>query len=206
MKRLLLGAAVSVVVTFFLFVFMAFLVKPSSAGQAAKGTKLVEFTIVRPKETENLKKRTPPKKPEPPKEPPPPEMAEQVDRARPNVTFNVDLPKVETGLVGGGLYLGNLSNSGNMGDGDAIPMVVIQPTYPRKALMEGIEGFVRLKFTIMPDGSPKDVVIVEAKPRRIFEREALRAVYKWKFKPRVVDGKPVEQPNMYYTMQFKLEQ
>jgi protein TonB len=34
---------------------------------------------------------------------------------------------------------------------------------------------------------------VDAEPRRMFERNALRAIYKWKFKPRIVDGQPVKR-------------
>ena len=52
----------------------------------------------------------------------------------------------------------------------------------------------------------KDVEIVDANPRRVFDKNARRAIYKWRFKPRVVDGKAVEQPNMYYTLEFKLAQ
>ena len=35
--------------------------------------------------------------------------------------------------------------------------------------------------------------MIEAQPPRVFNREAIRAILKWKFKPRVVDGIAVER-------------
>jgi len=42
-------------------------------------------------------------------------------------------------------------------------------------------------------GTVKDPRVIEAEPARIFNREAIRAILKWKFKPRVVDGIAVER-------------
>jgi protein TonB len=72
-----------------------------------------------------------------------------------------------------------------------IPIVRIEPQYPRQALIEGVSGYVVIEFTIEPDGSVSDPKILESQPRRMFDRNAVRAIYKWKFKPRIVDGKPV---------------
>jgi protein TonB len=38
----------------------------------------------------------------------------------------------------------------------------------------------------------------------LFDREAIRAILKWKFKPRVVDGEAVER-RATQTIDFKLE-
>ncbi|MEN8718672.1 MAG: energy transducer TonB, partial [Oceanococcaceae bacterium] len=66
-----------------------------------------------------------------------------------------------------------------------------------------IEGWVKLEFTINPDGTVSDPRVVEAQPRRVFDSEARRAILKWKFKPRVVDGKPVAH-RATQTIEFKL--
>jgi protein TonB len=50
---------------------------------------------------------------------------------------------------------------------------------------------VEIEFTIEPDGTVSDPKIVASNPRRIFDRNAIRAIYRWKFKPRIVDGKPI---------------
>jgi len=69
---------------------------------------------------------------------------------------------------------------------------VIRPMYPQDAVMRGIEGWVKVEFTITDTGLVRDPRVVEAQPPRIFNREALRAILKWKFKPRIVGGVPVE--------------
>jgi len=203
MQRLIIGIGVGGTVTFALFVLMAYLIKTELKPPEDAELLTVQFSMVEPDDDVNLRERRLPKKPEPPKNPPPPKTQRVAKAERPKVqSMNLNLGKVDVGLAGSGLYLGPAG--GNMGDGEAIPMVIINPRYPRKASMEGIEGWVKFKFTISPDGSPKDVELVDAQPRRIFERDARRAIYKWKFKPKVVDGKAVEQHNMLYTMQFKL--
>jgi protein TonB len=35
--------------------------------------------------------------------------------------------------------------------------------------------------------------VIDANPKGVFEREAIRAAWRYKFKPKLVDGKPVEQ-------------
>ena len=59
--------------------------------------------------------------------------------------------------------------------------------------MDGTEGYVRCEVLIGPDGSVLDVKVLEAAPGRLFVRNALRAVRRWKFKPRIVDGVAVER-------------
>jgi len=88
--------------------------------------------------------------------------------------------------------------------GDAIPMVVIEPRYPKKALMEGVEGEVRFEFTVSKSGKVVEPTVIHSIPEGIFERNAKKAISEWKFKPRLVNGKAVEQSGMRYTMEFKL--
>lgn len=79
------------------------------------------------------------------------------------------------------------------GDGEAVPVLRIEPQWPRQAALAGTEGWVELAFTIRPDGSVADVVVLAAEPRRVFEQSAVNAIRKWRFKPRVVDGRAVER-------------
>ena len=74
-----------------------------------------------------------------------------------------------------------------------MPIVRINPQWPREALVEGIEGYVIVEVTIAADGSVRGVVVMESVPRRLFDRNVIRAVLKWKFKPRIVNGVPVER-------------
>ena len=90
-------------------------------------------------------------------------------------------------------------------EGDVIPIVRIDPQWPREALIEGIEGWVLVEFTITADGSVKDVKVLESEPRRVFNRNAIRAILKWKFKPRIIGGTAVER-QATQRIDFKLDQ
>ncbi len=124
--------------------------------------------------------------------------------AMPNL--QMDMPRLSTSGVAGGPFIGGVGRGGtgvSQGDGDLIPLVKIAPRYPRKAAVAGKEGWVKVEFTVTELGTVTDVKILDSKPRRLFDRAAKRAILKWKFKPRVVDGKPVPR-RAVQTIEFKL--
>ncbi len=204
MQRILIGLVVGSGITFSLFVLMAYLIKADVRPPIDPGRISIQISMVEPDDDINLLQRKLPKKQEPPKKPPPPKTRRIAKVEKPKLNnLNINMERIDVAVAGSGMYLGS-PGGGNMGDGEAIPMVVIQPRYPRQASMEGIEGWVKFKFTIQPDGTPTDVELLDANPRRVFERVARRAIYKWKFKPQIIDGKAVEQKGMIYTMEFKL--
>ena len=67
----------------------------------------------------------------------------------------------------------------------------VEASYPQRALRQRIEGWVELTFTVTASGDVSDVKVVDSQPRREFDREAIRALSQWKFKPRITNGKPV---------------
>ena len=84
-----------------------------------------------------------------------------------------------------------------------IPLVRIAPRYPREALVSGKTGFVTIKLTVDEDGKVIDAIISNSKPPKVFDKAALQAVLRWKFKPRVVNGVPVKQVGTT-TIEFNL--
>jgi protein TonB len=62
------------------------------------------------------------------------------------------------------------------------PTSQVTPTYPIAALSAEREGHVRLAITILPDGSVTDIEVVSANPPGYFERSAIDAVKKWRYK------------------------
>ncbi|MDO3377682.1 energy transducer TonB [Geoalkalibacter halelectricus] len=85
------------------------------------------------------------------------------------------------------------------------PVSQVPPVYPRRALMQGLSGWVKLTFIINEDGSVGDVEVVEASPRRgVFDHEAVRALSRWRFNPQTVDGRPVAA-YATITINFNLE-
>jgi len=142
------------------------------------------------------KNRRIPKKPPPPKNPPPPPKM-QVSKMEQSVQDmpQLDLPNLDVPVSGGeGMFIGSFASVDRTEEGDIIPIVVIRPIYPRDAAMQGLEGWVKIQFTITETGTVKSPRVIESEPPRVFNREAIRAILKWKFKPRVIDGVAVERP------------
>lgn len=57
------------------------------------------------------------------------------------------------------------------------------PRYPADALRSGTSGEVLVELTVGTDGSVTDARVLRATPARVFDREALAAVKRWKFEP-----------------------
>lgn len=62
------------------------------------------------------------------------------------------------------------------------------PHYPPSALRSRQEGWVVVSFTIDTEGRPRDIRVVDAQPRRIFDRAAIDAVDRYRFTPAMKDG------------------
>ncbi len=95
-------------------------------------------------------------------------------------------------------------NNGFASTQEPVPLVQVRPRYPSEAARKGVEGWVRLGFTITALGSVRDVRVIDAKPPRVFEETAIRTIERWKFKPQVVDGHPVARDNVVQTLKFSL--
>jgi len=67
----------------------------------------------------------------------------------------------------------------------------VDAQYPRDAQRGRTEGWVELSFTVTANGDVEAVEVANANPRRVFDREAIRALSQWKFSPRIENGKPV---------------
>jgi len=93
----------------------------------------------------------------------------------------------------------------NQTDRSATPLVRVEPRYPIEAARDGITGWVRLGFTIDHSGSVTDIKILAAEPANLFNREAIRALRRWKYQPQMVEGKPVNQLNMQVQLDFSLQ-
>lgn len=143
-------------------------------------------------ELETRERRKPPK-PEPPKQPPPPKM--KIETPPPeNVPMPFAMPKMNLPTtITGGPFIGNYVGGDLSGYSELIPLVRISPQYPRNAMRDRIEGWVELELVVNPDGTVRSARPLRAQPRGVFETAAIQAMLKARFKPKVVDGKPVEQ-------------
>jgi len=202
MVRFLVSILLGAAVTFALFSFMAFLV---SSGDRTKEEALeniiVEVNTTPPKSAAERRQRVPPPPPPPPKTPPKPQAPEpETNNDTSGLTFN--MPGVQLAGANAGM---SAPGAGFGRDGDATPIVRIEPKYPIQAARDGKEGWVTLSLTINEIGGVEDVDVIEAEPKRIFDKEAKRALRKWKYKPKVVDGKAMRQPGLTVRLDFKMD-
>ena len=93
----------------------------------------------------------------------------------------------------------------NIAEGDYLPIVRVAPVYPARAQSRGLEGYVDMSFTVTATGTVIDPIVVFS-TSGLFERAASRAVLKFKYKPRVVDGIPVNVPGVKTRITFKMEE
>lgn len=89
-------------------------------------------------------------------------------------------------------------------DKSEMPIVRVAPAYPRRALDRGIEGWVEVEFTVTEVGGVSDPKVLSAHPSSIFDRAALRAIERWKYEPKIVDGQPVSRPGVRTRLRFEL--
>ena len=186
---------------FMLFLIMYLMIKPGELDlESMKNRQMIDFIRVKKDDTLNERDRRLPDKPPPPKRPPPPEIDQPELKKLPTPMLDIELPDInmpidiDGALVGDGQFLG---------DGGLIPLVRIAPRYPRKALIEGREGFVVVELLVDEKGSVLSAKVVEANPSSIFNAAAIQAVLKWKFKPRVSGGVAVKQRGLT-TIEFKI--
>jgi len=155
--------------------------------------------FVRVEREENVARKKPkPKKPPTPDQPPPDMPPPQQDAVNPgSQVIGVAPLSTSADLSIGGFGLA-------VSDGDYLPIVKVEPVYPRRAMSRGMSGHVIVEFTVTRTGTVRDPFVVES-TSSIFERAALAAVLKFKYKPRVVDGEAIEVAGVRNKITFVLE-
>ncbi len=188
----------SIVTVSLLFIMQLLIVTGKQALTDPRERHKLEFVRVKRNENLNVEDIIPEKPPKPPETPPetPPQDMDNINPDAPKI--NVAPPAVSnTQDIGG-------PGGMNIAEGDYLPIVRVAPVYPARALSRGLEGFVDLQFTVTTTGTVKDPIVLQS-TSSLFERAAVRAVLKFKYKPRVVDGVPVEVQGVKTRISFQLE-
>ncbi len=196
--RFTTAVAVGGAVTFGLLFMMQLLI--ATGEEAVTDTdriRLDEFVRVERNEVIETKKQKPEKPPEPevPPEMPEPQNSNQFDNS---MSVSISAPSTQVNLNVTGVAFG-------VSDGEYLPIVKVAPVYPSRALSRGLEGYVIVEFTVTQAGAVKDVTVVES-TSSLFERAAVEAAFKFKYKPRVIDGVAVEVPGVRNKITFEITQ
>jgi periplasmic protein TonB len=87
----------------------------------------------------------------------------------------------------------------------SLPMVKFAPAYPSVATAKGIEGFVDVVFDVTETGATENIQIVYAEPAKIFNSAVLKAVARWKYKPKMEEGIPMKMYGLRERIRFNME-
>jgi protein TonB len=122
------------------------------------------------------------------------ETDKQIDLQPGLYAANFKAPVIQTGI----------KPSFGIDDGVARPIVRVEPKYPAIAARDGLEGWVKLSFSITTSGTVNNIQVLDAEPKRVFNQAAKRALAKWKYKPNIQAGKAQAQDGMMVMLDFKL--
>jgi protein TonB len=204
-SRFVRPVAYAALITFGMFWTMHLLIVGGKyIAEQRESLATVDFVRLKKESELETRERKKPPKPEPPKQPPPPKM--KVDTPPPDAPPTpFQMPKLDVPTnVSGGPFLGSYVGGDLSGYSELIPLVRIAPQYPRNAARDGIEGTVVFEVVINPDGTVKSARPIKAQPRGVFEAAAMQAIMKWKFKPKIEDGKAVESKGVQ-PIDFKMD-
>lgn len=72
--------------------------------------------------------------------------------------------------------------------GSLVPVSKVVPDFPREAQLASVEkGHVKARLTLDARGEVTRVDIVEANPRRVFDRAVVRSLSQWRYEPGSAD-------------------
>mgnify|MGYP000038052274 FL=1 len=192
-KDNLTNILIAVIITFSVFLLIQSLIsRDANIKNNKKKRNYIEFIKIN--ENDNLEERSRvlPDKPPQPKRPPQPEVELDDSKPPPMQNIDIDIPDFDLPTDFSGAFLGNVSNLGS-GTSQLIPLVKIAPRCPPEASRNGINGEVVLSLVVNASGKVESVKLVSSKPARVFNREASKAVRRWQFKPKTIDGVAVSQ-------------
>ncbi len=191
--RTFIGVVLATPITLALFLLMQYLVTPER-NLLEEVVETISIDITRAQREEDSDTNRELNRPDVEDQPPPPPPMD-TRTERPDLSgISVELPEIDTSV-----------GAGDIGpiDGDVQPLVRIEPDYPVRAQERGLEGFVRVGFTVTAEGTVTDVFVVETS-NRLFDRAAIRAVSRWRYNPRIVNGEPVPRPGQRARFDFNL--
>ena len=194
--RWILGMVVAAFLTFALFVAMKILI--SGDFKAQEKADDLSFEINPTVEDIKVVKRT--TKIDKVKKvitPPPPPQIERQQAAKPTeaiASLEGAIPEFEAPKIDRQNFKIQVS------DRDAQPLVRIPPIMPPRAEKS---GHCKVRFDVSPEGQPFNVVATSC-TQSLFQRASTKSVQKWKYNPKIVDGRSVARTGVESKITFRL--
>jgi len=212
--RYISAFVISCIMTLLLFVMMQKMLNfertNTQITQKISGLDFVRL-IREPREEKRPHKTQLPEQAKPPPKKKPPPKLQQLKVNKP-ILDKIVIPKyrLQSNLsLNDALYLGDfhknsLPQTGVTVDEEVVALVRIAPMYPSRAARIGIEGWVKMEVIIDHTGAVEKVTVLKAHPSNIFNRAAIKAMKRWRFRPKMVGGKAVSR-TAEQQMFFKLK-
>lgn len=195
--RYLSAAFVGVAITTALIWVMHILVEVSEAAGTDPGDRrplVIGRTVIEtPTSIDDVQ---PPERLPPPVDPPP-----LVPPAEPNGDGEtIGIPTTA------GTPAGPVFERGVFGPADSalINIITAHPDYPPVAARKGLEGQVIVQFDVTELGTVENAVVVET-TSTLFNKAAVRAAYRSRYKPKTVDGVPQRTHGLRKLFRFEME-
>jgi protein TonB len=225
--RIGLSFIAACVMALLLFVLMLSMVNPPRSKVEEELVAIANFVRMdKASETTTRSRQQAPQPPQPKTPQPPTPPTPQMATPQANLPkLDLDLPKIDTGVSVAAAPAPSLEGlaaapapapapaptavaaeetTGQSGpEQEVMPLNDVRPEYPYRARQQGIEGHIKLAFTITAAGTVENIRVLEASPRNVFDREARRAASRWRFAPRTENGAAVSREAVK-TLHFRL--
>ncbi|MEM9670408.1 MAG: TonB family protein [Pseudomonadota bacterium] len=201
--RMVIGVPAAAIIVYGLFMVMnALISSPFEEPDVAEQRTLERIVPEQREQDVRARSRSKPKRiASADKPPPPPKLSaskSDIDLPTPNIQGSapteLNFDRVQSLDI----------NPVAISDRDAQPIRPPVPTYPSRAAERGIEGECQVSFNVDVRGRPYDVKADCTDS--VFRREAVRAVSKVEFAPKIVRGQARERRNVIYPLVFNLQQ
>jgi len=194
--RYLSSAGIGIVVTTTLLWTMNSLIEMAEPAHTAKPPRIllpwVRILEDTPVET-NVK---PPERVAAPAEPP----QHTPPRNHNGETIPVGIPTTPTTPDGPKYVPGTLGNV----DSGLINIINAKPDYPVAASQKGLEGYVVVQFDVTEIGTVENVAVLESSSA-VFNKAAVRAAYRSRYKPKTVDGVSQRTQGLRKLFRFEMD-
>lgn len=200
--RFALLLSVGIASALFLTWFMYILIQSSemSLDESAR-VHMLDFVRLKREEASQREEHKP-ERPQAEEAPPVPAAPQSDSSMSDMATLGIaDMPvATEMNVNTGGFSIG-------AGEGEYLPIVKVAPLYPASASSRRIEGYCVVEYTVTTNGSTRDVRVIDdwcSYPA--FKRPSIEAAQKFKYKPRIVNGEPVEVTGVRNMFNYVLDQ